>query len=73
MASKHHWIISTLRTINAQDPKAIGLSETHFKILEQNLYVDPNQEMTPFQKMINRYQTEQKEIQEKRAMIKQQK
>jgi hypothetical protein len=33
IVTKHEWIIQTLRTMNNQDPKSIGLNEQHFKIL----------------------------------------
>jgi len=48
MVSNHEWLISTLRALNEADPAAIGLSEYHFKILEQEIAVDPNLEQTPY-------------------------
>ena len=48
IVTKNEWIISTLRVINAQDPENIGLDESHFSILERQLIVDPNLEMTPY-------------------------
>jgi hypothetical protein len=48
IATKNEWIISTLRVLNAQDPQNIGLDESHFSILEKQLIIDPNLEMTPY-------------------------
>ena len=59
MITKHEWIISTLRTLNEQDPEAIGLTEKHFQVLEQQLYIDPHSEVTPYQKIVSKYQREQ--------------
>jgi hypothetical protein len=47
-SKQHEWLIATLRTLNEIDPVTIGLSENHFKILEQQILVDPNQDQTPF-------------------------
>lgn len=59
MVSSKEWIIATLRTLNQQDPLNIGLSENHFKILEEQMIIDPNQEQTPFQAVLAKYQKDQ--------------
>lgn len=59
MVTNREWIIATLRTLNDRDPEAIGLSEKHFQILEQQLMIDPNKEMTPFQVILSKYQKDQ--------------
>jgi hypothetical protein len=64
MVTNREWIIATLRTLNNRDPVAIGLSENHFEILEQQLMINPNEEWTPFQNVLSKYQKDQQQIQE---------
>lgn len=54
MITNNQWIISTLRTMTAQDPE-LGIEEKHLKVLEQQLFIDPNLTQTPFQRMIDKY------------------
>lgn len=56
LVTKHEWIIQTLRTMNNQDPKNIGLSERQFKILANSLSINPNIELTPYQHIFDKYQ-----------------
>lgn len=56
--TKHEWIIQTLSTMNEQDPKAIGLSPNHLDILKKSLLVDPNNEITPYQSIIEKFSKE---------------
>ena len=71
--TSQQWILSTLRTLNNQDPTKICLSEEHFKVLNSQIYVDPNTEQTPYQSIVDRFQREQQVVTEQRAMEKQKK
>jgi hypothetical protein len=46
--AKEEWIIATLRALNNQEPEVLKLSESHFKILESQIEIDPNVEITAY-------------------------
>ena len=53
--SKHEWILSTLKSLGQVPQK-------HLDILAASIYVDPNQEKTPYQIIIEKFSQEQQTV-----------